>query len=292
MKATPDCIPCLFRQALNTARIASADPRVHARILRQVAQSAARVSLAHTPAAYSQPAYAIVAQVTGRADPYARLKREHNRAALRLLPKLERLVRRSPDPLKAAIHLAAAGNVIDLGIGHPFNLEPDVLQLMQQPFAIDDYAPFQREIRPGRRLLYLGDNAGEIVFDRVLVEYLKAAGMEITFAVKSGPIINDVTLVDARATGMVRRAKVIETGNSAIGVDWLHSSPEFRRVFRAADVVLAKGHGNFETCCERQENIYFLLKAKCDVVAAALGVQCGDTVFKHGGPPKRKRAGR
>lgn len=281
MKAKPECIACLFRQAVNTTRVVTGNSAVQTRVLRTLARKMGRVSLNQTPAAMSQPVYDTVARVTGVKDPYARQKRETNAAAMSLLPRLERMIAHSPDPLKAAVHLAVAGNIIDLGIGHAFDLSRDVHRIMRQPFAIDAYREFARELRPGRRLLYLGDNCGEIVFDRVLVEHLAARGVGVTFVVKSGPIINDATMEDARTMGMTAVCPVITTGSNDIGVHWSHVSAEFRRHARAADIILAKGHGNFETCVGRPGNYYFLLKAKCDVVARELGVKTGDTVFKH-----------
>jgi damage-control phosphatase, subfamily I len=281
LKAKPDCIPCLFNQALNTTRVASDDPALHIKALRELARVVPRLRFNQTPAALSQPLYALVARVTGVRDPYALIKRQTNKAALQLVNDLGALVRQSADPLKAAVHLAAAGNIIDLGIGHKFDLEKDVTRIMGQRFAIDDYAAFKRELRPGRRLLYLGDNAGEIVFDRVLVEHLLQAEMNVTFVVKSGPIINDATMADAEFCGLTRLCPVIETGSNDIGVHWRHVSAEFRRHVRHADILLGKGHGNFETCSGRAGNYYFLLKAKCAMVAQELGVALGDTVFKH-----------
>lgn len=279
MKTQPECIACLSRQALNTARVATDDPALHTEILVRTARYIASANLEQPPASFSQPAYAIVREVTGIRDPYAAHKKAGNREALQLLPHLRERVRTAPDPLEAALHAAVAGNVIDLGIGHEFELERDVLQLMQQPFARLDMDAFRRDLAGCRRLLYLGDNAGEIVFDMLLVEALRAQVQNITFTVKSGPIINDATLEDALEVGMTRLARVIETGSDDIGVYWDRTSEEFRAAVRDADVIVAKGHGNFETCAGRPENFYFLLKAKCPVVAGELGVRLGDIVF-------------
>jgi uncharacterized protein with ATP-grasp and redox domains len=272
---------CVLRQALNTVRVATDDPAQQIEVMRRVAAHVAGASLDQTPAGLSQPVYRIVSEVTGVRDPYARLKAKTNAAALALLPDLEAMVCRAPDPLKAAVHLAVAGNIVDLGIGHPFDLEQDVADLMRQAFAIDAYGEFRRDLRRGASVLYLGDNAGEIVFDRVLVEQLRAAGAEVTFTVKSGPVINDATLADAEVAGLTGIARVIETGSDDIGVAWERVSPDFRQAFAQAEAILAKGHGNFETCCDRPGNLYFLLTAKCDRVAAELGVRRGDTVFQH-----------
>jgi uncharacterized protein with ATP-grasp and redox domains len=281
LKSQPECLVCIFRQALNTARAATPNPRVHTEILRQLGRILPSLDMSQPPTTISKPVYDIVARVTGVRDPYAPSKRETNQAAMALLPTLEAMVHHSKNPLKSAIHLAVAGNIIDLGIGHAFDLKRDVHRIMKQPFAIDDDADFRKELRPGRCLLYLGDNCGEIVFDRVLVEQILARDVKVTFVVKSGPIINDATRADADFAGISALCPVIETGSNDIGVGWPNTSATFRRHVRQADIILGKGHGNFETCAGRKGNYYFLLKAKCDIVAAELGVRNGDAVFKH-----------
>jgi uncharacterized protein with ATP-grasp and redox domains len=282
MRAEPDCVVCAFRQALNTARQASGDPSVHRRVLQRLAATPETFHLAQTPARLSQPVYRIVAEEAGVADPYAEQKRRTNAEALQLAGELRATIEAAPDPLDAALHAAVAGNIIDLGIGHAFDLSRDIRAMMVRPFAISALETFRAELRSGCRLLYLGDNAGEIVFDGLLVERLLAAGVRVTFAVKSGPIINDATMEDARQVRLTDLVPVIETGAGDIGVEWANVSDEFRRAFETADVILSKGHGNFETTEDRPENLYFLLKAKCEIVARALGVTLGDIVFARG----------
>ena len=279
MKAKPACILCLFNQALNTVRFITDDPKVHQRVLRRLAGVLSKQTWNQTPTALSQHVYRIASEITGIRDPYTKQKAETNRTAMRLLPELRTFIRQAKDPLDAALHAAVAGNIIDLGIGHKFDLEKDIRRLMREPFAISAIRDFRKELRPGRKLLYLGDNAGEIVFDTLLVEHARSRGVEVTYTVKSGPVINDATMEDAEFCGMTKLARVIETGSDDIGVSWKNASREFRAAFKAADVIVTKGHGNFETCDERPENLYFLLKAKCQVVAATLGVKLGDLVF-------------
>jgi len=132
-------------------------------------------------------------------------------------------------------------------------------------------------------VLYLGDNSGEIVLDTILVEYLLKLGKKVTFTVKSAPIINDATLEDAHFAGIDRLARVIETGSNDIGVCWENASAEFISEFESADIIIAKGHGNFETCLGRKENIYFLLKTKCELVASELNVPLGSIVLSRRG---------
>lgn len=274
---------CAFKQALNSARIVSQDAALHRKLMERVARCEACFNLDQTPAALSQPVYTFLAELSGVPDPYSRQKAETNRAALDLLPELRERMRSSPDPLDVALHAAVAGNIIDLGIGHAFDLERDLRQILDTPFAIDAADRFRRELRPGRRILYLGDNAGEIVFDRLFVEYLLGQEMSVTYTVKSGPVINDATMEDARVAGLTDLVRVIETGSDDIGINWNRVSGEFMKAFEAADMVIAKGHGNYETCEDRPGNFYFLLKAKCDVVARQLGVRLGDIVFKSAG---------
>lgn len=281
MKSELECILCLFKQGVNTARIVTSDPQVHREILNRIAAGVENIDLNRTPAELSKRVYSIVSDVTGIADPYSNAKKQSNREALSIIPDVERMIAGSDDPLVTALHVAVAGNVIDLGIGHEFNLAEDVRKLVSTPFAIDDSDEFKRELRAGRRLLYLGDNAGEIVFDRVLVEQLLKYSVDITFCVKSGPIINDATMEDARTAGITDLVPVITTGSDDIGVNIRRSGKEFVDTLNRSDIILAKGHGNIETCIDFPQNFYFLLKAKCDVVSRALGVRTGDIVCKH-----------
>jgi len=234
-----------------------------------------------TPALISKYVYDIIGDVTGIQDPYQDNKKQTNAEALKLLPKLAQLLQESEDPLIAALHLAVAGNIIDLGIGHKFDLENDVIRILNSKFIIDDSIDFRKELIPGRKLLYIGDNSGEIVFDRLFVQELLKHKLEIQFVVKSGPVINDATLEDALVAGITELVPVIGTGSDDIGVNFDRASEEFLAAFHNADFVLAKGQGNYETLEGYPKNIYFLLKTKCMVIARALGVDNGDIIFKH-----------
>ena len=291
MKSKVDCIPCMFRQALNTSRLVTKDQSVIRRIFAQVADWTKRISLDNSPATNSKPIYLIVSEVTGVSDPYAVQKKQTNQGALALLPELRKFIRKSPDPLDAALHIAIAGNVIDMGIGHSFDFNREVeeiLDIMNRKLGISDLPDLKAELHPGIKLLYLADNAGEIVFDRLLVEQLLKTGAKITLAVKSGPIINDATMEDAKIAGLTRLVKVITTGGNDVGVNWNNISREFMNTVKNADIILAKGHGNFETCDDRRENFYFLLKIKCEMVARQIGGNLGDLVFKHSHKKKKQ----
>lgn len=279
MKSDLECLVCLLKQALNTVRISTKDAALQRAVLDRVAREIPRAELTRSPAEISTRVYEIVSEVTGNPDPYRAVKTRTNAQAMAMLPELRARMARAVDPLSFALHLAVAGNVIDLGIGHAFDLERDLEAILETPFARDGTERFAAALGPGRRLLYLGDNAGEIVFDRLLVEWLKERGVSVTFAVKSAPVINDATLEDAEAAGITELVPVVETGSGDIGVNFARAGEPFIRAFHGAELRLAKGHGNFETLHGTGHGAYFLLKAKCPIVARELGVPEGAVVF-------------
>lgn len=279
MKARFSCVPCFVKQAMNTIRLSTDDPVVQQRAMDLVLLRLRGIDLSQSPALLSNIVYEATREVTGVRDPFARAKRETNAAAMALLPKLRAKIAGAADPLHMAIKAALSGNIIDLGIGHAFDIERDVERMMDAALTVDDYAAFCEALSKARRLLYCCDNSGEIAFDCLLIERLRER-CEVTATVKSLPIINDATMEDAEAVGLTRLVPAIETGTDYIGVNWEKSSEEFRRAFLAADVIVAKGQGNFETLNTRGEEIFFLLKAKCSEVASELGVAEGSTVFK------------
>lgn len=297
MRVTPECFPCLLRQTINAAKSAGSDETKLVTVLREATAYMAQADLATSPACFSEPVYAMVARITGVADPYAETKKSTNALALKLFSEARDHVTHAPDPLVKALQIAAAGNVIDAGIGHLKDIRQDLIKLLQKPLAINDTPALKPFLKRGKSLLYLADNAGEIVFDALAIDRIQRFGVTVTVAVKSGPIINDATLDDARVAGLTKSCTVIETGAASIGVDWPRVSDEFRTAYHAADAVIGKGHGHFETLFnDPHPGLFYLLKAKCPVVARALRCDIGDLVFAHAPrlraaapPPARKR---
>jgi len=281
MKSDLECLPCLLKQAHNTAKLATSDKKLQREIINKAAQWIQEADLNQTPAAVSTVVYRIVSEVTGIKDPYHEIKKQTNQLALELVPDLLELMSKAQDPLDVALHLSVDGNIIDMGIGHDFDLKKDIQLILKTPFALDDTESFRKEIEKGGNILFLGDNSGEIVFDRLLIQHLLDKNLDIIYVVKSGPIINDAMIEDAVTAGITELVPVIETGSDDIGILWENSSTELKHAFQEANVIIAKGHGNFESCNEMPFNFYFLLKAKCNVVAMALGVHEGDIVLQH-----------
>jgi damage-control phosphatase, subfamily I len=280
MKAANACLPCMMSQAYNTAVLCTPDPVLQKAMLDEALRTYVGISLDDTPAVLSQIAYELCRRMSGVEDPYLEAKRESNEAALALYPGLRERLACSADPLRDALLLAVAGNIIDMGIAQEYDLTEDIVKQLDRGFDREELADFRRAAAGARRILYLGDNAGEIVFDRLLVEVL--GPQRVTFMVKAGPIVNDALLADARQVGLSDLVRVADTGSNYFGFPWEHISEAAREEFRAADLVISKGHANFETVSElgaEGDKTWYLLKVKCQEVARQLGTRCGDIVL-------------
>ena len=272
MKAFLDCVACTLGQALRTVRHCTNDPSVQRRVMHALLAELAETDLTLTPVELGHIAQRIVASETGVGDPYREARRRSNAEALALYPRLKAIVRSSEEPLQTAAKIAIVGNIIDLGAyGDDYDVEGTLAQLLQSPFGRDDFAPFREAVAHARTVLYLADNAGEIVFDRVLIEEL--SGKEITVAVKSQPFINDAMLPDAKQVGLADIARVIEVPI------YPGTTEEFAATWEAADVIVSKGHANYESYDEASGPLFFLLLAKCDFVARSAGVSRGEMVL-------------
>lgn len=282
MKAQLECLHCIMKQAYNTSLRATDDSEKRREIMDETARYLPTVDLNKTPADSSNFVYRTAEKVTGNNDPYKEEKKKYNDICLAKVEYLKDIIELSENPLKTSARIAILGNIIDLGIGLKFDLDKDIDRLVNAELKADDFDQFERTISEGRKkILYLGDNAGEIVFDTLLVATLTKKN-DVTYVVKSGPIINDSTMEDAEYVGMTTLCRVIETGSNGIGVKWDQVSDEFLTYYKEADIILSKGQGNFETMSDRDKETYFMLRAKCDIVANMIGVTFGDIVFKRG----------
>jgi len=280
MKTYIDCIPCLVKQALSAVRLATVDEIVQERGLREILSKISELDLASSPPAMGGEMHRLIRSLTGKDDPYQELKQEYNRFALSSYPRLKELVRTSDQPLETAARLAIAGNIIDFGA----NLDIDqvmVDQTIQQSLTeplFGDMAAFSQAVSGAGNILYLADNTGEIVFDRLLIE---AIGPEkVILAVRGGPVINDATMADARFCGLTDIVRVIDNGTDIPGTILPACSRSLVRAFEAADLIIAKGQGNYETLSDNVDghDIFFLFKTKCPVAARDIGCQVGRCV--------------
>jgi len=277
MNSYLDCIPCFFSQALRAARIATNDEATHKRILDRIAQMVKIISLEDSPPKVAGMIYRIIAEETNNPDPYKHIKRDFTRRALDLLPSLRKQVLSSDEPMMTAIRYAITGNIIDFGPTESFNMEKALDNALLMKFGICDYETFREHALRSKKTLYIGDNAGETVFDRLLIEQLDS---DVTYAVRNNPVINDATIEDAREAGLDEAATIMSSGCDAPGIILEECSRDFRDEFESADLVIAKGQGNYESLSDVTRPMFFLLKAKCAIIARDLGITNGDIVLK------------
>jgi uncharacterized protein with ATP-grasp and redox domains len=279
MRTYLDCYPCLLRQALQAARFAGADEVRQKAVLDSVLDILGQTEFTATPPEIANRVHRIVRKETGNGDPYRSAKTRSTCEALALYPRLGALVAEADDPLETAVRLSIAGNIIDFGPVQEYDLWPTIERVLAQPFAVDDGGAFRKALGKADQVLYLGDNAGETVFDRVLIETL---GLPVVYAVKGGPVLNDATLEDAQAAGLNRVARLVDNGVGATGTILSRCSESFRRMYDEAELVIAKGQANYETLSAKGPKVFFLLQAKCPIIARDVGAPVGGIVLKQG----------
>jgi len=277
------CIQCIVRQSLEATELAGSPASEAEQVMRMVLKRLSETPYDKTPAHMVMEAHRIVRTVTGNNDPYRILKERYNRRALNLFVKMQEMVNASPDPFETAARLAIAGNIIDFGHANTssdISITSIVDATPKSPLSIDHVRHLEQEVVSARRILYLTDNAGEIVFDRLFIEQIKGRREKVVVAVKGKAVINDATMDDAKQAGLYDIVRIIDTGCDAPGIILDQCSKSFQNEFDAADLIIAKGQGNYETLSSSPCNIYFLLKVKCPAIAVDLGLAIGDIIVK------------
>ncbi len=279
MRTYFECIPCIINQAIKVARQVTEDEEKQELLLQKVLVTLSGISYNQTPPYLGQEAHRVIRKDLNNPDPFFKIKREFNQAIKKLYPSLKQKVGGSSDKFACAIKLAIAGNIIDFGPDHHFELMKTIDQVLSKKPAIDDTESLRKDIKKASLILYLGDNAGETFFDKVFIEQMSSK--EIYYAVRGYPVINDATSEDAYYAGLNEVAKVISNGSDAPGTILEDCSEEFKNIFEKADLVIAKGHGNYETLNEvKGKGLYFLLMVKCRIIGRDLGCSVGDFVVK------------
>ncbi len=273
-----ECIPCIVNSFVRLLKTDILPEEKKETGMRNLLNFLAEADYGQSPPALAKEMHQMIRRVLKNPDPYRDIKERSNGEMLELYPELTKMVEEADDSIDMALRLAVAGNVIDFGSQHQFNVIDTINRAVQATLAIDDSTQLKKDLSAANSVLYIGDNCGEIVLDKLLIETL--GHQNISFVVRGGPIINDATKKEALAIGMDHFAKVITTGDDAPGALLESASHEFRQIFKKADVVISKGQGNLEGLMGRDQNIYFLLVVKCDLVAKHLGVRTGDFVVR------------
>ncbi len=281
MKTQFECIPCILTSYLRLAETGVIPEFQKEEILRRLLKFLSTVKYNQSPPMLGRMLHRLIRELLQNPDPYYQIKEKYNLMMLDLYSSFEELVEKSQDSFDTAMRLAIAGNVIDFGSKYQFDVLDAVKRVMRKKLAIDDSWHLRDDLKHAQSLLYIGDNCGEIVLDKLFLESISLPRKY--FVVRDGPIINDVTLKDAKMVGMDKIAKVITTGDDAPGAVWESASKEFKDHFTNADVIISKGQGNLEGLMDvPHDSIYFLLVTKCDLIGETIGSKAGDFVIKKG----------
>ena len=288
MRTYLDCIPCFYRQALDAARIAGADELIQKKIIDELSKLIPNFFLDANPPEMGRTIYTLIRKITGVKDPFKEIKENSNKLTLSFYPKLKQKINNSEDRLLTAVRLSIAGNVIDYGVKNSLNVEEEVNKIFNRDFKNDNenrktvfrYQEFKEILSKVNHVIYLADNAGEVVFDRLLIEELtEKLGKQLIYVVRDKPIINDALIEDAIFCGINKVAKITSSGSNAPGTILKYCSPEFMELYQDAELIISKGQGNYEALSEEDGPMFFLFRAKCPVIAEDVGCNVGDMIL-------------
>jgi len=284
MKTYLECIPCFLNQALRAMDLTNQNPKVKREVIKKIMRILSKSKLDKNPPEYAKIVYDIIEKETGSFDSYKKIKKRDNQHALALLQDLKKLIKSSKEPLLTATKIAIAGNIMDLAAHPNYNVKETIEKVIKQNFAINNYNAFKKDIQKAKSIVYIGDNAGEIILDRLLIEQIREINKnKIYFFVKGKPILNDATIEDAKKAGIDKISNVeikkISTGFPNVGIE--RDSKEFIAFLKNQDITISKGQGNYESLSEIKANIYFLLIAKCSVIAKDLRIKTGQIICKN-----------
>lgn len=281
-----ECIPCIFNQLIDIVHFNELDNDQGMLIMNRAMEKMQSYDLLNGSAPeITALIHQDIRKLINNNDLYYQAKRDSNRLALSLAPKVEKLIYGSGDILENFVKMAIAGNVMDYGTRIRYGIEETIDSILHTDLSINDFNEMAEDLKSGpRQILYIGDNAGEIVFDKLFISYLKKEFQHnIIFLVKSEPILNDVLLEDARETGLDKIVEIKESGSTTPGTLYKQMKPEIKDLYNNVDLVISKGQGNFETLPRELTKTYFLLKMKCPKIAEMLGIKLGDLIVQQVG---------
>jgi len=279
MKIFLDCIPCLIRQSMEAARLATEDHELRRAIVKEVCAKIAQLTFQENGPSVVKTIHNIISKMSGTEDPYKEIKKECNKFMAEITPDLREIVECSEDPFLTAVKLSVTSNVIDVGqkkhLSKKFVLD-EFHKGLENGFAIDNTEELKKDLAKAHKILYLGDNVGETFLDRLFIEQMPYE--RVTYVVKSGPTLNDALIDDAKVAGITDIVRVIENGTDTPGCLLENCSAEFIKEYESSDLIIAKGHGNYESLYGLNNKTYFLLMVKCPPIAKYVGCDVGDLV--------------
>ena len=285
MNIARECYLCIYKQVFKLADKFCKDDKCASNILKEGARILSKYDINVTPPEIAREEYGKVSEILGIEDLFEKEKKEAIKEALRFKPILKLRLFESKNPLYDACKIAVAGNVIDLGVHHEYNLEEEIQKIFEMDFKKNDFDEFKINVEDSETICYLADNAGENVFDELLIETIKEINpdVKVYYFVRGKPVINDVTLKDLVGLEIFELAEVVDTGVDTPGFHLKFANEVSKKIFYNADMVISKGMGNFECLfdeCGRE--VFYLFKVKCEVVARASGAEVGDYMLFKG----------
>jgi len=283
MTIQQECIGCIVAQSHRVCEAIHADAALKEKIVNHVETALQNADFTLSPPVVAAPLYEKMAEFAQTDDLYRKQKRHATAQAETYVPFLKETVQNSDDPFIAVLKAAVVGNVIDLAAEVSFDLHDAISSVFTTPFGHDDSETLRHALKNANTVLYIGDNAGEHIFDAFTIESLQKLypNIAVTYMVRGNPIINDVTLSEAYEAEIEKICSVMDSGVPTPGFVYDLASEEAKKMFDTADIVLAKGMGNYECMTpQRRSTICFLLKVKCSVVARSLNREIGDIVCK------------
>lgn len=285
MNITNECVRCIVGQIEKATKLLNLENKLSLEIMKEVEKRALNFSFSDTPPYVAKDVYEYLALKSGLEDPLETLKQESIKKATTYIPLIENKIKNSEDKLFTAIKAAVAGNVIDFATTKEFCLDEEINSIFDTNFAINDYKVFKKELEKTKELIILSDNAGENVFDKILVKTIKSLYPEIKiyYATRGKAIINDITTKEAFQVGIDKYCEVISSGVDTPGLEKKQADKKFLELFHNTPLVLSKGMGNFECLESYQDNrVFFLFKVKCEVVANQISRNLGEIILKRG----------
>ncbi len=277
------CVGCIINQSVKVADAIGASEELSDKLISSVEKMSKDFSFADTPPEIASYVYEKMSLIAGKEDLYDKQKRDSTKKALSFVPLLKNKIKDSDNKLLTATKIAVAGNVIDLAAEFEFDLEDELNKIFDTQFGIDDLKKLEEELRVAKSVVILGDNVGEHIFDYMFIQTLKELYSDVNFIymVRGCPIINDVTMKEAKEAKFDELCDLVDSGVNTPGFAYSRAFEDAKLLFDDADLVISKGMGNYESLSpSHRENICFLLKVKCGVVASSLGKEVGDIVCK------------
>jgi hypothetical protein len=283
MNIQQECVGCIINQSVRVAAAIKADAKLEKKLVSTVEQMSKSFSFSQTPPQIAADVYAKMAQIANKKDLYDEMKKLSTQKALSFVPFLEQKLAQSDDRLLTATKIAVAGNVIDLAAQVNFDLQEELEKIFAIDFAHNDFSSMKSALSQAASVLIIGDNVGEHIFDYIFAETLQKLypNAVIYYMVRGIPIINDVTMQEAKEAGFEKICTLVDSGVNTPGFDYARASKEAQKLYDSVDMVISKGMGNFESLSPtHRDDVYFLLKVKCNVVANFLGKEVGDIICK------------